>query len=53
MLIEASERDAVKRAAFLCDSPDKIELVYGQGRRETVAGIVELYPQIISSENFA
>tara|TARA_B110000263_G_scaffold238761_1_gene240309 strand:- start:33 stop:1094 length:1062 start_codon:yes stop_codon:yes gene_type:complete len=51
--IEPSERDAVKRAAFLCDSPDKVERVYGQGRREAVAGIVELYPQIITSQNFA
>ena len=43
----------MKRAAFLCDSPDKVERVYGQGRREAVAGIVELYPQIITSQNFA
>lgn len=53
MSIASNEGSTVKRAAFLCDSADNVERVYGQGRRDQLAAHVELYPNIITSENFA
>ena len=41
------------KAAFLCDKPSDIERVYGQGRREQLADLVELYPEMITSDNLA
>ncbi len=43
----------MKRAAFLCGSSDNIERVYGRGRREQLAEVVDLYPAIITGADFA
>ncbi|OPZ24486.1 MAG: putative 2-hydroxyacid dehydrogenase YoaD [Lentisphaerae bacterium ADurb.BinA184] len=34
--------------AFLCESPASIDRVYGQGRRETIGRISQLYPSCLS-----
>jgi len=39
------------KAAFF-NSGSQIDAVYGQGRRERVAELTELYPDIVSAENF-
>jgi len=41
------------KAAFFNSSPKTIERVYAKGRRERVAELTELYPEIISADNFA
>lgn len=41
----------MKKAALLCDNLKNVERVYGQGRREMLAGVVDLYPEVITSEN--
>ena len=43
----------MKKAAFLCDSLDNIERVYSNECREKIADSVDMYPEIISSENYA
>lgn len=42
----------MKKGAFFGDSR-KINEVYGQGRKKKVAALVDLYPAVISTENFA
>ena len=43
----------MKKAAFFNDSPQGVAQVYGKGRQERVAEVTELYPEIVSSDNFA
>ena len=43
----------MRKAAFFCDQPQSLDYVYDQGRRERVAELVDLYPQIVGGENFA
>lgn len=43
----------MKKAAFFCNNPSTIDWVYGAGRKERVAQIVDLYPEIITVNNFA
>ena len=40
------------KAAFFGDKILKIDAVYGNGRKNQIAQIVDLYPEIISSDNF-
>lgn len=40
------------QAAFILTSPPVIDRVYGHGRRERVAQCAELYPTIITPQNF-
>ena len=40
------------KAAFFTDTPSNVDYVYAKGRREQVAGITELYPEIITDANF-
>jgi len=42
----------MKKTAFVCNSPGTIDRVYGKGRREKVAEISELYPEVITLGNF-
>jgi len=42
----------VKKAAFFSDRPEKIGHVYGKGREERIAEIADLYPEIVTSDNF-
>ena len=42
----------MKKAAFLCENSDNIERVYGRGRREQLAEVVDLYPAMITSADF-
>ena len=39
------------RAAFFSNNPDNLEQVYGQGRRERLAELCHLHPEVIASEN--
>jgi len=41
----------MKRAAFICDSVDNLEAVYGKGRRERVAGLTDLCDEVICSSS--
>jgi phosphoglycerate dehydrogenase-like enzyme len=41
------------RAAFFYDYPARDGDVYGGGRREKVAALTELYPQVVDARNFA
>ena len=41
------------KAAFFCDRPETVDSVYGDGRKEAVAALTDLYPEIITSENLA
>ena len=40
------------KTAFICNSPDTIDRVYGNGRKEQVGAISDLYPTVITAENF-
>ena len=40
------------KAAFFTGNPGNIDYVYGKGRRELVARETELYPEVITPENF-
>ncbi len=42
----------MKKTAFICDNPGTIDRVYAQGRREKIAEISDLYPTVITAENF-
>lgn len=42
----------MRKAAFFYDYPARDGDVFGQGRRERIAELVALYPQVISSRNF-
>jgi phosphoglycerate dehydrogenase-like enzyme len=41
------------KAAFFTEQADRLASVYGQGRRERVAELVDLYPEAVNSKNFA
>ncbi len=41
-----------KPAAAFFGIPEKLEAVYSQGRRETIAGMADLFPEVIDLENF-
>lgn len=41
------------KAAFLCNNPENIERVFGMGRRERLASIVALYPEVITEKTIA
>ena len=41
----------MKKVALLCDNRGSVDYVYGQGRREVLAQVVDLYPEILCSEN--
>ena len=41
-----------RKAAFFYDYPDSDGDVYGKGRRERVAALTELYPQVVHAGNF-
>ncbi len=43
----------MKKAAFFNDDPQKFAQVYGMGRRQRVAEITELYPEVVSADHFA
>lgn len=43
----------MRKAAFFYDYPARDGDVFGQGRRERIAGLVELYPHVVSARNFA
>ena len=42
----------MKRTAFICNDPDTIDRVYAMGRKEKVSKISNLYPTVITAENF-
>lgn len=42
----------MKKTAFFCNNPGSINRVYDAGRKEKVGEISELYPTIITAENF-
>ncbi|MCC2684988.1 MAG: D-isomer specific 2-hydroxyacid dehydrogenase NAD-binding protein [Paenibacillaceae bacterium] len=41
------------KAAFFTKQLDRLASVYGQGRKERVAELVDLYPEVVNGENFA
>ena len=41
----------MSKAIFLCNTPKNIDWVYGSGRRERIAELTELYPEIVTKEN--
>src|SRR5579871_4200387 len=41
------------RAAFLHDYPARDGEVYGDARRERIAGLTDLYPHVVNARNFA
>jgi phosphoglycerate dehydrogenase-like enzyme len=41
------------KAAFFTKQSDRLASVYGQGRRERVAELTDLYPEVVDSANFA
>ena len=41
-----------KRAALFYDYPIEDGEVFGQGRRQTIEGLTDLYPEVIDSDNF-
>ncbi|HVY30233.1 MAG TPA: hydroxyacid dehydrogenase [Polyangiaceae bacterium] len=43
----------MRKAAFFYDYPARDGDVFGQGRRERIAELVELYPQVVTLQNFA
>lgn len=43
----------MKRAAFFNQDPERLERVFGRGRRERLERLVDLYPHVVTSENFA
>ncbi|MFH1571278.1 MAG: hydroxyacid dehydrogenase [Gemmatimonadota bacterium] len=43
----------MKRAAFLCDSPERLAAVYGRGRRERVAALTDLCGPVLTAGNLA
>ena len=43
----------MRKAAFCTNQPGQIERVYSQGRRERLAGLVDLHPTVVTHENFA
>lgn len=43
----------MKKAAFLNDNPERLEAVYGMGRRARVAEITDLYGEVLTSQNLA
>ena len=42
----------MKKAAFFCDNAQRLEEVYARGRRQRVAELTELYPEVVTSDNF-
>ena len=40
------------KAAFFSNQPASLDVVYGNGRKDRLAQFCELYPVIISTENF-
>jgi phosphoglycerate dehydrogenase-like enzyme len=43
----------MRKAALFYDYPARDGDVFGRGRRERIAGLVELYPHVVSARNFA
>ncbi len=41
------------KAAFFTNNPGNIDYVYGKGRRDQVGELFEVYPEVITEENFA
>jgi phosphoglycerate dehydrogenase-like enzyme len=41
------------KAALFGNRPDTVGIVYGGGRRERIADLTDLYPEIVSKDNFA
>jgi phosphoglycerate dehydrogenase-like enzyme len=41
------------RGAFFCSSPVQLDQVYGAGRRQRVAQLVDLYDTVVTQENLA
>jgi len=35
---------------FLCDSPETVEWVYGRGRRERIAAMCDVYPDVVTGD---
>jgi phosphoglycerate dehydrogenase-like enzyme len=42
----------MKKTAFMCNSPGSIDRVYADERKEKVREISDLYPTVITAENF-
>mgnify|MGYP001558767782 CR=1 FL=1 len=42
----------MKKAALFCNHPPHVEWVYGKGRREKVAALTDLYPEIVTADSF-
>ena len=42
-----------KRAALFYDYPIKDGEVFGQGRRQTIEKLTDLYPEVINAKNFS
>jgi len=40
------------KTAFICNAPGTIDRVYAEGRKEQVSSISDLYPTVITGENF-
>lgn len=43
----------MKKAAFFNQDPERLERVFARGRRERLERLVDLYPHVVTSENFA
>lgn len=41
------------KAAFFGNNPERLNMVYGAGRRERVAALTDLYESVVSTGNFA
>lgn len=42
----------MKKTAFICNNPNTIDRVYADGRRQKVGEVSNLYPTVITAENF-
>ena len=40
------------KTAFICNNPDRVDRVYAKGRKEQLSRISDLYPTLITAENF-
>ena len=42
----------ITKAAFFSNKPASLDMVYGNGRKDRLTKFCDLYPVIISAENF-
>lgn len=42
----------MRKAAFFSDAPEAIAACYGEGRKEQIARVCDLYPEVVTKANF-